>query len=131
MLKDLSAEAVETALEEYVEEAGEGEGWFLWKEMSYMISSKFYNEHTGWPNIEGVGTVEVLEDFGGEGQGDEYYLVFKITDTTKGGSFQGLGDLVTVRYFKMNGYYASYSGGTYDGPFEEVKPVTREVVFYE
>lgn len=70
-------------------------------------------------DVPGLGTLKIVEDFGGEGQGDQYYFVFSVTN----------GD--TVRYFHMGGYYQSYDGGYYDGELSEVNPVVREVTFYE
>ncbi len=34
-------------------------------------------------------------------------------------------------YIRMDGYYASYDGSEWDGEFHEVKPVVKEVTFYE
>lgn len=69
--------------------------------------------------IPGIGQAFVLEDHGGEGQGDEYWLIFQV-----------VADGVTKLY-RRNGWYASYSGGEYDGPTEEVKPVQKLVTVYE
>lgn len=65
--------------------------------------------------VEGLGTIEFVESFGGEGQGDSLWVVFKIGD----------------RYFQKDGYYASYDGGTWDGAVTEVKPVTVERIEYQ
>lgn len=70
--------------------------------------------------IPGLGTLKVIETFGGEGLGDQYWVVFSLTD----------GDGNT-RLFRRNGYYASFDGGYLDGPLLEVKPVDRMVTFYE
>lgn len=65
--------------------------------------------------LEGFGTLSFVEHYGGEGQGDEYWTVFKVAD----------------RYFRINGWYSSYEGGEYDGALEEVFPeqVTRTEYF--
>lgn len=65
------------------------------------------------------GRATLVEAFGGEGSGDQYWFVFKITNP---------GD---ERLFRRDGWYASYEGGEYDGPTEEVKPVVRPVTFFE
>ncbi len=57
----------------------------------------------------------VVEDFGGEGQGDARYVVFKLGE----------------QFFRKEGYYTSYDGSTWDGDFFECFPVIREVTFYE
>lgn len=57
---------------------------------------------------------------GGEGDGEERYVVFKIS---KDGVDQ---------YFRYDGYYASWDGTTWDDLTpREVKPQERIVVFYE
>jgi len=70
-------------------------------------------------DVPGLGSVNVVESHGGEGQGDRYYMVFSVTNESE------------VRYFKIDGYYASYAGGEFDGPFTEVHPVTKTVTVYE
>jgi len=69
--------------------------------------------------VEGLGTVEVIDSDGGEGQGDIIYFVLKISD----------GD--TVRYFRKDGYYASHYGTDWDGSFSEAKAIQRTVTFWE
>ena len=62
--------------------------------------------------IPGIGQAVLVDDFGGEGQGDQYWFVFKVTNADG------------ERFFRRNGYYASFHGGDYDGPTDEV--VARE-----
>jgi hypothetical protein len=52
-----------------------------------------------------------VEQFGGEGKGDQYWVVFSVTHNDE------------VSYFKINGWYASYDGVTIDewDFFEAVK----------
>jgi len=69
--------------------------------------------------VEGLGTVEVIDSDGGEGQGEVIYFVLKIS----------AGD--TVRYFRKDGYYASHYGTDWDGSFAEVSAVQRTVTFWE
>jgi hypothetical protein len=65
--------------------------------------------------------VELVEaDTGGEGHGEDIYMVFKTTDVN--------GD---IQYWRKEGYYASYDGSDWDGDFREVRPVERVVTFYE
>jgi hypothetical protein len=66
------------------------------------------------------GKIEVVKQFGGEGQGDSQYIVVKVT--APDGEEQ---------FFRKDGYYSSYDGGEWDGDFREVKAVERTVVFYE
>lgn len=78
----------------------------------------YADDANGW-EVPDLGTVKLVEDFGGEGQGEDYWMVISITDG------------YTTRLFKMNGYHVSHDGSYYDGPFEEVKAVERMVTFYE
>jgi hypothetical protein len=64
-------------------------------------------------------TADRVAEYGGEGDGDQYWVVISISDGT------------TTRYFRKDGYYASYDGGYLDGDTREVKPAERLVVFYE
>lgn len=66
--------------------------------------------------IAGVdGPISLVESYGGEGMGDERWLVLKVGD----------------RHFRKNGWYASHYGSSWEGDFEEVeaRPVTREEWF--
>jgi hypothetical protein len=60
-------------------------------------------------------TFKQVDSYGGEGMGDDYWLVYKFTDiTTK--------ETVSI---KFDGYYASYVGSSYHDRFEVVpKEVT-------
>lgn len=70
--------------------------------------------------VEGLGLVTTVEQFGGEGQGDRAWVVVKVE--FKNGS---------VRYFKKDGYHASFDGTYYDGDFSEVTPQEKVVTLYE
>ena len=59
--------------------------------------------------IPGIGQAVAVDRFGGEGEGDDYWFVFKVTEPNG-----------NERIFKRNGWYASYDGGYYEGPTEEV-----------
>ncbi len=67
--------------------------------------------------VPDLGTLEHVDSYGGEGQGDEYWVVFKVTST---------GQL-----FKVDGYYSSYDGGSLDGDVYEVTPVQVTVTQYK
>lgn len=63
--------------------------------------------------------VKAEEHFGGEGQGDQYWLVFSVD---KHG---------VIAYFKIDGWYASFHGGEYEDPYgfyevEEVEVMIKE-----
>ena len=70
-------------------------------------------------DLEGIGTARKVEDYGGEGQGDDYWIVVSITDADG-----------NVRLFERTGYYQSYDGGYLDGPTVEVEAVEKTVTAY-
>jgi hypothetical protein len=76
----------------------------------------------GWVGVDlpGFGRASLVSQHGGEGQGDDYHIVFTVTD-----------DAGNVRTFKRNGYHASHDGSYLDGPTEEVKPVEKVVTVWE
>lgn len=66
-------------------------------------------------------TVKIEEQFGGEGQGDTYWVVFSLErDGEK-------------KYFKLDGWYASYNGHEFEDfyDFYEVKQVEKVVKVWE
>lgn len=79
-------------------------------ESEFLGDAKYYlREKDG--DIPWLGKAEVVEDFGGEGEGDLRYVVFKVT------FFNG-----TVKHYRQEGYYSSYDGTDWDGDFHEVTP---------
>lgn len=91
---------------------GEVDSWYELEEIFGGANVSFI--------IDGI-KVEAAEfDTGGEGHGEDIYMVFKTTD--KDG---------VVQLWRKDGYYASYDGDNWDGDFREVKAVERVVVFYE
>lgn len=66
-----------------------------------------------------IGRAVYVDGHGGEGQGDEYWFVFSVTDEA--------GD---VRLFRRNGWYASYSGSELDGPTDEVVEAQQMITVY-
>lgn len=62
-----------------------------------------------------LGTLKHVDSYGGEGQGDDYWVVFKL-----GG-----------KLYRKNGWYASYDGGALDGELYEVKPAQVQRTIYE
>jgi len=84
-----------------------------WHEWKYEVGTESID-------VVGLGVVTVVDEYGGEGQGDEYWIAFRV-EFAEG----------PIRFFRMNGYYASYDGGTFDGPFEEVQPVEKTITVFE
>ena len=87
----------------------EASGWDSWAERD-----------TDTPvDVEGLGMVSVVTSYGGEGQGDDYYMIFYVD----AGEWE--------QHYKLDGYYSSYDGGEYQGPLCKTYPVVREVTFWE
>ncbi len=84
-------------------------GWDIWDELE--------RREVSHPLL---GTVKVVQNVGGgEGAGETRYIVFRIEDESG------------VRFFQMNGYYMSYDGSHFDGPFVEVTPKQKTITVYE
>jgi hypothetical protein len=63
------------------------------------------------------GMLYFVDSYGGEGEGDQYWYVFKVAGPVN-------------RFFKVDGYYQSYSGGEYDNLYE-VFPKQVQVTQWE
>lgn len=65
------------------------------------------------------GTVNVADQQGGEGEGEEWYIVYHFVDHDV--------------YIRVDGWYQSYYGTEFDGwdSCSEVRPQQRMVTFYE
>ena len=92
-----------------------------WEEFYDNLSSKEYVEKNagnkwGTTAVLPSGPAYVVEDFGGEGQGETRYVVFSVGD----------------QFFRVDGYYASWDGTTWEDPTpEEVVAKEVTVVRYE
>ena len=103
-MADFTAKELETYLED------NSETLFDYKSPWNGIDEMDYRDGTdGTVEVPGFGKLELVENFGGEGMGDQMWVVFKVGD----------------RMFRMNGYYDSWNGGEWDGSLEEVE--AREV----
>jgi hypothetical protein len=85
-----------------IEDSGEYDGY-------NGNGSEFYDGFYGkiGKEVPGIGTAFLVEEFGGEGQGDDRWVVFRIE-----------GD---DRLFQKDGYYTSYDGATWDYDLVEVE----------
>jgi hypothetical protein len=61
---------------------------------------------------------ELVDRYGGEDQGSEYWSVYSFSDGMQ------------VVFIKFDGWYASYDGSTYE-EFYEVKPVEKTITVFE
>jgi len=89
----------------------------------YDMFSEYINGCCGGDNPIDIGgfIVEGLEQYGGEGMGDEYWVVFSVEN-------DGL-----KKFFKLEGWYASYNGHEFESfiDFEEVVQVEKVVKVWE
>lgn len=83
-----------------------------WKEVKYEASREQPVTVNGF-------TAKVEAEYGGEGQGEQFWVVVSISDGE------------TTRYFRKDGWYASYDGGYLDGDTSEVVPREKTIVIYE
>ncbi|QBP33231.1 hypothetical protein SEA_BRUTONGASTER_9 [Gordonia phage BrutonGaster] len=91
--------------EDYVDE-----GWSWAENRFYFSDGPFETEY---------GTVRKVDDFGGEGLGNQYWLVVSVTD-----------DAGEVRHFKRCGYHQSHYGSELDGPTLEVEPAQQTITVW-
>lgn len=67
--------------------------------------------------LEGIGTIEMVKSWGGEGQGDDIGRVFYFPGHNV--------------YMRIDGYYQSHYGSEWDDDPYEVKPQPQQVTVYE
>lgn len=60
-----------------------------------------------------------VDSYGGDGQGDDYWRVYKVEQESQ-----------EPRYFRFDGWYASYEGSCIEDVYE-VKPKTKTITVYE
>ena len=99
---------------------GDSSEWYSLEEELYPSGHLGETRETKFVELEGFGQIRQVEQHGGEGEGDQLYIVISVTDAD--------GD---VRLFRRNGWYQSFHGGEYEGPTEEVKAVVRPTTFFE
>lgn len=88
----------------------------------YELRERLDNLGHDWSDWDGVMTsvdwqLKKTDEYGGEGQGDEYWYVFSVSDGK------------TKRHIKVDGWYASYDGGWYD-EWYEVFPKQKTVTVW-
>lgn len=112
-LKEYSVSYINELLENFFElvDSGDADGPASWQEIKYA---------DGVPcDVPGLGRLNLVEEYGGEGQGEEYWVVFSLTE----------GNL--NRYFRKPGWYQSYDGGELDGDLTEVNPVAKVITVWQ
>lgn len=112
-LKDHSVSYVQELMENFFElvENGDADGPESWRSIKYG---------EGMPcEVSGLGTLTYVDDYGGEGGGDEYWVVFSLKDDE------------LMRWFRMDGWYQSYAGGEFDSNLKEVSPKQKTITVWE
>ncbi len=99
---------------DFAEQYGDHEDFSF--DTDYFWGESHYGSNEG---TQDNWTAKVEASYGGEGQGDEYWLVISVSDGE------------TTRYFRRDGWYASYDGGYLDGESYEVKPQEKMITVYE
>lgn len=88
-----------------------------WNDFCDWVDSK-----TNDSPVPGLGVVEQVKEYGGMGQGDDLWVVFKVAEPGTGHE----------RYFRVDGYYSSYEGCNWeDASLAEVTPRVKTVIVYE
>lgn len=90
----LTAKEVEKRLTEI-----EGEG-------SLEIFDELHGNNKNIPQVDGWPEIKYVASYGGEGQGDEYWVVFSVGN----------------QFFKLGGFYDSWNGNEWTGDLVEVFP---------
>jgi len=87
----------------------------------YGLDDYFEMDHPAF-DLPGFGNVRAVEiDSGGEGHGENIHMIFAVQGPDDG----------EPRFFKKEGYYASFSGSTWDGDFYEVERSLELVTVYK
>lgn len=79
-----------------------------WEEAKYELDSDGIDTR--------LGRLARVDEYGGEGQGDDYWVVVSLTQPDG-----------TVQYFRRTGWYASHDGGYLENDTEEVTPFEKTV----
>lgn len=115
----LNASAVDTVMDEWFE-ANQDTPWnaddcgpYSWSELGYAGSEDVYD-------VPRLGKVRVVEQHGGEGQGDEAWIVIGMTSCHD-----------VERLFRKEGWHASHDGTYYDGDLVEVSARVVEKTVFE
>lgn len=110
-LKDFSEQEMLSTIQEQYEE--QFEDWSF-DELFERISWR--GEELVLAGSEWV--IKYVYDFGGEGQGDQYYYIFSVSDGE------------TTRTVKVHGWYASHYGGEYED-WRETFPKLKTITVWE
>ena len=89
-----------------------------WRDVLYDIRYAGKRKSKLILELEEKGYIIKSEDhYGGEGQGDDYWDVFSVEHNAE------------ITYFRLDGWYSSYDGDTYNDPYKfiKVKKVPKQI----
>lgn len=93
-----------------------------WDETYYSVEGALFNNDfsTDGINLFNDWKIECVDSYGGEGQGEMYYTIYKVTDPSGNYCF-----------VKFNGSYYSYDGANYDRYFQVIGKKVEVVQYFE
>lgn len=93
------------------------------EDLEYFTGAKIEETYSYSSEISQPEEFTIIQEAqrGGEGQGDEYYIVLSIQDN----------DTKDKIYVRFSGYYDSWNGTEWDEGFDLVSPVTVKVIEWE
>ncbi len=109
VLKDFSEEEMLSTIQEQYEEMFGDWSFYELREATWVDDGLVLSK-TGW-------RLKFTDSYGGEGMGDEYWYVFTVSDGT------------VTRSVKVEGWYASYTGGEYD-EWHETLPALKTITVW-
>lgn len=84
-----------------------------YEKIERVFRDQDFEEHEEWPYEE----PKVVKHWGGEGCGEDYGLVLHFPESDV--------------YVRIDGYYASYVGSSFDDPPYIVTPKEKTIIVYE
>lgn len=83
----------------------------IWEDLEDVL----YSKSTELPQ----GTLTFVDQFGGEGQGDTYWIIVKLTEPDG-----------TETFYRRNGWYQSHYGYELDGPTDIVEQAEKVITVW-
>ena len=81
-----------------------------------LSENEFGDQDFDFDSLE-LGEIKVVDEYGGEGQGDEYWVVYHFVEH----------DI----YIRVDGWYSSYEGSEFEDYGYEVRPTEKTITVYE
>lgn len=125
-MAELDPRFVEAKMEEHVfeYEIAERTDWHGNVQPAYTVEEQGWDAwHDNGSNpelVEELGTVRIIHEHGGEGEGTMYYVVFEVTD------LEG-----KIHHFRKDGSWVSHDGLYWDGDFDSTVQAERLITVWE